>query len=538
MASDNDWAGDPEELAGMSRSGGVLERMGYDPDEVRINPALRNEVMQKLGSPYSADNRMESAAKAAPPVAAYQAAQAAPPQQGSGAMPAPKPTASTALSVPQTTGQSSSQVSPQPQVPQSLAMGLEGVRGALDAGKQASGVADELINDSAPKTGDLDTRIQAETLPFQYRDPKTGKVSAAAEQAGYKPGVGTEILRALRGAVVGTLTGGIPGGIVGAIEPQDIRGGTAYGAPDRAYNVEEQQREAQLAADQGRRSQMVQEFKDQTDRRKGLVGTLRDIATSDKDAASGAAEIANADSNAQRAQTDADTRRDNSPQGQTELTEAKYKELSTIADRLNLRGNQRTQYLAKGLGILPGDPRQATAEEISRTQALKVWTQNNPGKTPTLDDLNSINAAAGGRLKEQGGEAPPPEVAATIADSVGKKQRYTDGVTRLPNGNYLKAGGDKYKPADVIPAAEFNQTVEQFRLDANKALAKKGWQVDASGNTVRTAPANAAVPQTAAQASPSGNAPPAGATHVYKDPKTGAVKGYAVNGQYVAAGAQ
>lgn len=333
MSNGNDWA-DPDELGGLSRAGNVLQSMGYDPDEVRASPALRAEVMGKLGSPYSQGSATPPAtnqpsgtpagvrdqgpvmaaldtANAAPgpramtpmpnasmqrpamALAAQSTASAQPPRPGQTPQPTQAAAAPVAMPKPsQTTGQSSSQVSPTgtasspaQDVPETLSLGLEGVRGALAAGKQASDVATELQNASAPDTSGIDTKISGESATTPYYDPKTGKIAESAKQAGYEPGVGTGILRGLRGGVVGLLTGGIPGAVVGAIEPQDIAGGTAYGAPDRAYHATEATRQNTLATDQAQRAATLQEFKDQTDRRKGLTGTLRDVSTSYNDAA-------------------------------------------------------------------------------------------------------------------------------------------------------------------------------------------------------------------------------------------------------------
>jgi hypothetical protein len=351
MSNGNDWA-DPDELGGLSRAGNVLQSMGYDPDEVRASPALRAEVMGKLGSPYSQGSATPPAtnqpsgtpagvrdqgpvmaaldtANAAPgpramtpmpnasmqrpamALAAQSTASAQPPRPGQTPQPTQAAAAPVAMPKPsQTTGQSSSQVSPTgtasspaQDVPETLSLGLEGVRGALAAGKQASDVATELQNASAPDTSGIDTKISGESATTPYYDPKTGKIAESAKQAGYEPGVGTRILRGLRGGVVGLLTGGIPGAVVGAIEPQDIAGGTAYGAPDRAYQATEATRQNTLATDQAQRAATLQEFKDQTDRRKGLVGTLKDVSTGYNDAAKTSAELQNAQTNVSKNET-------------------------------------------------------------------------------------------------------------------------------------------------------------------------------------------------------------------------------------------
>jgi hypothetical protein len=322
MAYGNDWA-DPDELGGLSRASDVLGPMGYNPDDVRGNPALRAEVMGKLGSPYSqgtgataaqpmpnASPRTPAMAPAmiqssAPAIPAQREGVSTPPNGGqvSDAAPVmPKP--------PQTTGQSSSQVSPtgttggtSRDIPETLNLGLQGVRGALSAAQQASDVASELRTDSAPNTAPLDTKIAGESTTTPYYDPKTGKVSDAAKAAGYAPGTGTKILRGLRSGAIGLMTGGIPGAVVGAIEPQDIEGGTAYSAPDRAYQTTEQMRQNSLASDQAQRASILQNFKDQTDRRKESTGILKDVVTGYNDASKGATGLQNAQTNVSKNET-------------------------------------------------------------------------------------------------------------------------------------------------------------------------------------------------------------------------------------------
>jgi hypothetical protein len=557
MASDNDWA-DGSELAGMSRSGNVLAQLGYDPDEARGDPAMRAEIMSKLGSPYALNAGNRPQGPASSPATQTVGATAPAPGPRLVTRPTPAPAAATAppaAASSQVSPSGTSTPAPDPNLPESLSLGLEGVKGALAAGKQASGVATELQNDKGPDTGAIDSRIKAESTPTPYRDPHTGKVLESAKDAGYKPGFWGELGRGVRGAAVGLLTGGASGAVLGALEPQDVKGGTAYGAPDRAYQTTEANRESALASDQAQRTATLANFKDLTDRRKGLANTLRDVATSYNDAAKTGGELTNAASTAANDADEIGKREDKSPQGETALSEARFSELNSQADRMNLTPRMRTQFLANN-GKLP-DPRQASAEEIARAQALQTFRRQNNREPQTMDEINSINAAASGRLKDEGGEAPPPEVSSAVAASVGKKQQYIDGATRISTGrhvgDYLKPGGNVSDAKDRIPAAEYNQTVDQYRLDLNKAIAKHGWEMDSTGQLRRAgsaapgapvalAPPQAAaapqVPQVSAQASPSGNAPPPppGASHAVR--VGGRITGYVVNGKYQASPGQ
>ena len=89
MATDNDWA-DGSELAGMSRSGNVLEQMGYDPEEARGDPAMRAQIMNRIASPMAMTPRpganlpaqVATAMRQVPPAqAAATAAPAQPPMR-------------------------------------------------------------------------------------------------------------------------------------------------------------------------------------------------------------------------------------------------------------------------------------------------------------------------------------------------------------------------------------------------------------------------------------------------------------------------
>lgn len=311
MASDNSWA-DPDELAGISRSGNVLAQMGYDPEEARGNPAMRSEIMGKLASPYAMTPGAQGspaprpAPNPAQAVAAPAAAQAAPstPAPAPTPMPAPKPqvTASSSSQV-SPTGTPASTAAPSAPTPASASgMGLDeiGVE-ALNRGMKLGGLAEQTAKDMAASTGPdtaaLEAQRSKDALPTPYRDPHTGKVLESAEEAGYKPGIWTEIGRGVRGALVGGLTGGIPGALVGAIEPQDIHGGTAYGAPDRAYQATEQARQARVGSEDQQIANMKDKFKEQTDARGKAAAELRQGVMAFNDTAKQSADLENANTN-------------------------------------------------------------------------------------------------------------------------------------------------------------------------------------------------------------------------------------------------
>jgi hypothetical protein len=511
---DNPWA-DSEDLARASQGTvSPLADAGYDPDELAANPAMRAQVMQQFSG-------QQSIGGVAPPRSARPAAQASPQDASQGG------DAAVAPQLPTPSGISSASVSPsgssggntttQPQAPPATAgsLGLEALKRSMALGQQSTDIASQVANDPGPDLTALEADRTAHAMPTPYRDPQTGKVLDSAEQ--YKPGVGTRILRGIDAVR--------KGGVLAAFDPGSV-GATPYGAPNQAYQTAEGVRQATLSSDDQQLKERMDAFKDRTAARSKAGTDLRAGATSYNDAAKNAAELQNADTRQTEADQKAKDAKDNSPEGAAALSQAQFDQRGKQADALHLRGANRDLYMANGK--IP-DPRQATSEEVARSQALQVFRQKNGRGPATMDELNEVNAAASGRLKGEGQDDP---VGPIVADSTGKKQEFINNYARQADGTYLRNGADKFSvtQGDKLTGAQYNQMVDQFRLDANTKLARHGAQIDATGQVQRRGPATP-TPVTPA------SGPPPGATHVYKDAK-GNVAGYAVDGKYVAVGAQ
>ena len=161
--------------------------------------------------------------------------------------------------------------------------GSQYVRPSLDAAMDAfRGYADTVRKiQSRPSIDEVNAPIEqkriSDSAQTPYRDPQTGQVLPRAEQ--FKPKTGTRIMRGLRGAAIGLMTGGIPGAVVGAIEPQDIQGGKAYGAPNRAYDETERQRTERLASDEQQMKRNADDYNAESKRLGDLASLQRSEAT-------------------------------------------------------------------------------------------------------------------------------------------------------------------------------------------------------------------------------------------------------------------
>lgn len=251
-----DWA-DGKDLAGISQATDPLQRAGYDPEELRADPVKRMQAMQAMAGPYPA-----------------QASAAAAPVQNKIGAPTSSQVSRTATSTPATDYNQ---------------IGQEALNKAMSLGGFAEQTAHDLASSSGPDTATLEARRSQLATPTPYRDPQTGQVLDSAKQ--YEPTTGQKILRGIRGGVVGFLSGGLPGAIVGAVEPQDIRGGQAYGAPNRAYQTAEQNRQAELASTDQQIKEAQDRFKAMTDARSKAASEARQGVTAYKDVAQQAGDL-------------------------------------------------------------------------------------------------------------------------------------------------------------------------------------------------------------------------------------------------------
>lgn len=496
MAEWSDWA-DGNDLAQLSRGTNPLASMGYDTDELRLDPSKRAEAMERIGSPLDQRQsnpgllgRQQIAQNTPPPDPRMAVPADEPPNPQLRVRPSPASGAGAAMSqvasaLPDTLAQKPVQTPASPAAP-SWQQDL-----ARRSGEGALGVADEArkLYESEPNPPDttaLDTRIETESLPTNPRetDPVTGKPL-------YQPSGWQRFGRGLKSAAIGLVTGGIPGAVVGALDPGQIRGGTAYGAPNKEYEEDEQLRQGTLAQDQQRRTDLMNRFKTLTDEMSGRAKNLTATEPGYKDAGTIATD---AQKQATDAAKEAREAQENSPEGKAlekaTVSQAEFDQRNKEADRIfgpGRGGTQRSLYLANGK--LP-DPRQATAEEIARAQAMNVFRRQNGRMPMTLDEINQVNASAAGRLHEAGSD--DDAVGTIVADATGKKNEFLGQWVRQPDGNYLRSGAQKFSQNkdDHMSANEFNAKVDQFRLDANKELEKHGATIDATGQVQRRSAAN------------------------------------------------
>jgi hypothetical protein len=502
MADDwTDWA-DGSDLASMSRSSAPLAAAGYDPDELRANPGKASAALSQLSGPYKAasDERNASAqavqiAQATPPPTPEPAAPAAAPQPaaadpdprfqdppGSPARPvlhtrpqpgqpaAPPPeTLGPAATAPDPAAPNPNPSNPAAPAPAGAApwagyaqKGLEGELSIADQNRQAF-----QAEPAAPDTTAIDTKIETDSIPTNPRatDPVTGKPL-------YKDSFGGTVGRVFKNFAEGF--GGHPDQA------------TPYGSPNKDYTEDEQLRQGTLAQDQQRKADIIARFNAATsairDKGKDLQTVAPDYAHVGTTAADLVKTQATADQNTPEAKAAVKTAETNAEWA------AKYKQWDAEATRLGLKGQYAAFYRANGRLF---DPRQATAEETARAQALRAWERDpaNRGKQPTLDDLNQINQVAGGREKEPPSATPPDTVKAAADDGMSKITEFTSTWKRQPNGNYRTTVPGKF---DSITGTEYDAKVTKLRQDANAKLAKDGWMIDPQGQLVQSPAAAAA----------------------------------------------
>jgi len=281
-------------------------------------------------------------------------------------------------------------------------------QGALDALGRSTAAANKFQDQptATDANAPLEARKAALAARIPYLDPNTGKVlqSAVDPVTGkiidpeklYKPGIGTKIERALF--------------------PKRM-GNAPINAPNANYQAAEAARQGQAGVLEQQEQRNIANEKADSERL-GKIGTeQRAVATGYQDVAKSATAQQNADESAA-------TRRDNSPEGQAAITQGQFDTRARLADQIfgpGRGGVNRTLYLVNGK--LP-DPRQATEAEVARAQAAKAWHNQNPGKTPTLDDVAAINAAASGFAGPRGGNrtlSPKEEDAAIQAKNTAIK---------------------------------------------------------------------------------------------------------------------
>lgn len=288
MASDNQFV-DPSDLANISRGSNLLQQFGYDPDQVRMDPNMRAELMAKVAGPMQMAQSAPPQAPSRPPTVPIPALSSQE-YRGAGysslAPPNPNPTSQNGNDLTQPQGQprlynrQQPMVAPPapprpipdtlPTVPTQASMAGDGTPTSSSVSPSGTSVpsntldienarkaAGKLLADepTEPDTSAQDKMIENHSVPANPRDPL------------YKEGIGGKIGRGLKAAAVGLAKHGVTGAIAGAADPA-IVGTTPYGAPNSGYGIDEQTRQAQLSQAQKQKADIIDKFKRQVDLRR------------------------------------------------------------------------------------------------------------------------------------------------------------------------------------------------------------------------------------------------------------------------------
>lgn len=424
----NNWV-DGTDLAGMSRGGNLLQQMGYDPDEVRANPAMRADLMGKLASPYSATGAQRPTMDLRPvdsqaPGPVLMGQNSTPPRPGASML---NPRSPNGNDITQPVGRPQLINRQQPTVPgpvpdtlgpavsgsptqASMAGGTPPTSSsASPSGTSAPSVETNTSRQAvqnllapeptAPDTTLQDAMIAAKSLPI---NPNT---SIGGKQI-YKEGLGGRIGRGFEAAAVGFAKGGVPEAIGGAADPALV-GVTGYVAPNKQYTLDDQTRQAQLGLAEKQKGDAMARFKQQTDLRKQQDTASKNAGEISNTAADLPNKTTTANADMQRAQASTAEAYNSSPAGKAEAD----KELNTqtlanrqgqLSDRNNPLSMASTADKAFFIatGKLPDPDRyHAPPEQRLFDAAHSAWVAQNPGKQPGLDDIRSMVEASRGADK-------------------------------------------------------------------------------------------------------------------------------------------
>lgn len=247
--------------------------------------------------------------------------------------------------------------------------------------------------DLASTTKNLESARQNAAQPINAYDPKTGKLVDE-----YKPTFGQRIMRGVEGFA--------KKGVIGAVDPA-AAGTTPYGAPNQQYGRDLNSQGQRVASIDQQLKNAADNWKSQSDRLKAIAADRRSVVTSGEGAARASNEQQavpikqqEADTGSRNAASESQRVQQSSPQGKVATTQAEFQEAQSEADRLGLKGTNRTLYLANGK--VP-DPRQPTEDEIATSQATRAFTQQYGHPPQSLGDFASIRAAAKGQAPPMAG---------------------------------------------------------------------------------------------------------------------------------------
>jgi hypothetical protein len=235
----------------------------------------------------------------------------------------------------------------------------------------------------------LEAQRAAVAQPLNPQDPE------------YRPGIGTRIARGVRSGLVGLATGGIPGAVVGAVEPGQIRGGSAYGAPVKQFNIDTARRAAQAGVLDKQMQENIDTSKADTDRAGKIASDERAAATTALDIGKTASAQETAEHNDQLAQV----RQQLADQGgvpknyeqaviasnDPDLPAPKRQQYATAAKTIAATEVKKFQYALKASGGDPDGKRQAMIDDATQeVKDLQDKYQYDPD-TNTYSDPNSPN---------------------------------------------------------------------------------------------------------------------------------------------------
>lgn len=478
-----DWA-DGADLAGLSRSGNLLQKLGYDADEVRMNPDLRAELMNKVAGPYAAQpvqmaQNTRPARPSAPPMAPAATADGPPrpaqpstgtipnPTSQNGNMlppglanrqqptiPAPARSVPSTLNVPMPTQQSVAGEA----APTSAAVSPTGTAAPSPDVSNARTAAGKLLADepALPDTTAQDSMIAAKSIPINPR------------QKLYKEGTGGKIGREFKAGAVGFLKGGVPGAVAGFVDPHSV-GEAAPSDPNSGYGLDEQTRQYQLALAQKQKGDAMAKFKTMADLRK-----QQDAASKD------AGEIANntADLPNKKTTADADMLRAQDA-GQPKTIDAAIAAFNkeTDPDKKAILGHTVDQMVQAAKDIRP--PRETPPPSAALVE-YSDWKRS-LGHTPTTDEVLEYGRRTGAIDPNA-----PDEAGAIVAQAMDAKEKFASQWQDDGKGGYISTDPTNAK---TLTGAAFQSQINKLgREDPNVKLAKKGYQIDETGQMVRTHP--------------------------------------------------
>lgn len=350
-----------------------LDELGIDPDEARLNRAA---VMAQLGQ--SPLQRMQQAYLAGTPPGPMSVSRPA------AAAPAPSPVPKSAPAV-------SPSGSSQPRSMEDYG------RSGLDSLEQnlarSTDAASQIPTEDTESQALEKQRLADVAARPQAYDPTTGKLVDK-----YKPSVGQKIVRGLEGAGLGLVSGGILGAVGGAVNPNMV-GVAGYNAPTPQFGRDVERNTQKVAADDQQIQAAKDRWKNMVDAQKARASEFRANAGLGKDIVTGSTDIQKAQTEQAKLPIEAQKAFNESPEAKAQLQETEFNQRNGQADRLGLKGTNRTYFIFNGKMPDPQQPNEAMAQMQSLRQAEAAFRAEHGGKGPqTLADYNAIRAASAGQL--------------------------------------------------------------------------------------------------------------------------------------------